>query len=452
MKRLISALMVFILLISVPVYADNEESKSEKAKSGVLAPNSEAAVVIDMTSDYILFEKDMNKKMFPASLTKLMTAILTVENKSMEDTTVVSESAVADINKYESSNVDLDPGDVLTVDELMHALLIPSANDAANVLAEFVGGSREEFVKLMNEKAKELGCKNTNFVNANGLHDDNHYTTAYDMALIAKAAMEKPEIASIVSQWSFVMNNSGYTYASTNHLVSRYVYLDYYYVNATGIKTGYTDEAQRTLASSASDGEHQIIAVVMGCPDNDDGSFTSFVDAKQLLSHFLENNSNKVYISANQIIGEEKVKNAKGDGRLLMITPVTKEAYLPNETTDSDITYKIKLKSQQLVAPIEKNQLLGYADVLYKGDKISTIELRSDREIKKSYIKAFFNAIGGFTLLKIVICILVVLIAIMIIIRQRNLYLRKKRRAEKLRELRLREEAERNDFRNRNNF
>ena len=449
MKKIFALLMVFTTLITMPVSAEKD---GEKTRSSELAPNSETAVVIDMTSDYILFEKDMNKKMFPASLTKLMTAILTVENKAMEDTTVVSESAVADINKYESSNVDLDPGDVLTVDELMHALLIPSANDAANVLAEFVGGSREEFVKMMNEKAKELGCKNTNFVNANGLHDDNHYTTAYDMALIAKAAMEKPEIAEIVGLWSFVMSDSGYTYASTNHLVSRYVYLDYYYVNATGIKTGYTDEAQRTLASSASDGEHQIIAVVMGCPDNEDGTFTSFVDAKQLLSHFLENNSNKVYISANQIIGEKKAKNAKGDGRLLMITPVTKEAFLPSDTTDADITYNIKLKTEEIVAPIKKNQLLGHADVLYKGSKISTIELRSDREIKKSYIEAFFNAIGGFTLLKIIIGILIVIVIALIIIRQRNLYLRKKRRAEKLRELRLREEAERNDFRNRNNF
>ena len=450
MKKIVSLLMVFMILLSAPsVFADNEKDAKKENKKTELAENAETAVVIDMTSDYILFDKAKDKKMYPASLTKLMTALLTVENKSMEDTTVVSKTAIEGINKYESSNVDLDVGDVLTVDELMHALLIPSANDAANVLAEFVGGSIADFVNMMNARAKEIGCKNTNFANPNGLHDDNHYTTAFDMALIAREAMKHHEISEIVSQWSFVMENSGYTYASTNHLVSRYVYVDYYYENATGIKTGYTDEAQRTLAASATDGEHSIITVVMGCPDNDDGSFTSFVDAKQLLSHFLTQNSNTTYISANQIIQEQKVKNASGDGRVLLITPVTQEAYLPSDVKDTDFTYDVHITAE-LKAPIDKNQLLGYADVLYKGKKISRIELLSDRVIEKSYIKAFFNMIGGMKLVKIVLTIIIILFIILIIIRQRNLYLRRKRREARLRELKLKEERERDDFRNRN--
>ena len=449
MKKIISLLMVLVILLSASVAFADEEEKKEEKKTTELAANAETAVVIDMTSDYILFDKDKDKKMYPASLTKLMTALLTVENKSMEDTTVVTESAVKGINKYESSNADLDAGDVLTVDELMHALLIPSANDAANVLAEFVGGSEEEFVKLMNTRAKELGCKNTNFVNANGLHNDEHYTTAYDMALIAREAMKKPEIAEIVGKWSFVMENSGYTYASTNHLVSRYVYLDYYYENATGIKTGYTDEAQRTLAASATDGEHTIISVVMGCPDKEDGTYTSFIDAKQLLSHFLTNNENAVYVSANQIIEERKVKNAKGDGRVLLITPVTREAYLPVGTEDADFTFDVHL-TEELKAPVGKNQLLGYADVLYKGENISRVELYSDREIEKSYIKAFFNMIGGFKLLKVVVIIVVILLVILIAIRQHNLRMRRKRREARIRELKRLEEKEREDFKNRN--
>ena len=334
MKKIVSLICVFVILFSVPVFA--EKGKKSK-KTNELAANSETAVVIDMTSDYILFDKDMNKKMYPASLTKLMTAILTVENTSMEDVVTVTKSSLKGINKFETSNVDLNEGDTLTVDELLHALLIPSANDAANVLAEFIAGSQKEFVTMMNNRAKELGCANTHFVNANGLHDDDHYTTAYDIALMAKEAMTKPEIAKIVEKWSYVSSTNGYTYASTNHLVSRWVYVDYYYVNATGIKTGYTDEAKRTLAASASDGEHTIIAVVMGCEDGEDGTFNTFVDAKQLLSHFQETHGNKTYISANQIIGEKKVKNASGDGRLLLTTPVTQEAYLPLDAKDYPI-------------------------------------------------------------------------------------------------------------------
>ena len=447
MKKIVSLICVFVILFSVPVFA--EKGKKSK-KTNELAANSETAVVIDMTSDYILFDKDMNKKMYPASLTKLMTAILTVENTSMEDVVTVTKSSLKGINKFETSNVDLNEGDTLTVDELLHALLIPSANDAANVLAEFIAGSQKEFVTMMNNRAKELGCANTHFVNANGLHDDDHYTTAYDIALMAKEAMTKPEIAKIVEKWSYVSSTNGYTYASTNHLVSRWVYVDYYYVNATGIKTGYTDEAKRTLAASASDGEHTIIAVVMGCEDGEDGTFNTFVDAKQLLSHFQETHGNKTYISANQIIGEKKVKNASGDGRLLLTTPVTQEAYLPLDAKDSDFTYEIRLEDKELKAPIEKNQKLGYADVLFRGTKISRVEIMSDRRIKKSYIKAFFNLIGGSTLFKFIGCIIIALFVIMLVIRQHNLSKRRKKRAEKIRQMKIREEEQEQRFKNNN--
>lgn len=432
---------------------DSETAKSESTENAIpsseseLAKNSKTAVVIDMTSDYILFEKDKDKKMYPASMTKLMTALLTVENKSMDDTVVVSETAVAGLNKYESTNVDLDPGDIETVDTLMRALLIPSANDAANVLAEYVGGSIEEFVEMMNVRANELGCENTHFANANGLHDENHYTTAYDMALIAKEAMKRPEIAEIVGLWSFEMKSTGFTYASTNHLVSRYVNLDYYYENATGIKTGYTDEAKRTLAASATDGEHSIIAIVMGCEDKEDGTMTSFMDAKQLFRYFFKNNSNFKYISANQIIVEKNVKNASGDGRVLLTTPVTKEAYLPQDADESDIKYDIKL-SKKLEAPIEKNEKVGTATVYYKDSKISTIELYADRSIEKSYIKTFFNFLGGFRIIVVIFVVLVVVFAVMFCIRQRNLRRRRIRRAERMKQMREREQEELEKFKN----
>ncbi len=439
MKKITSCIMIMLILLSALSVSAAPKSEDKLAK------HAKTAVVIDMTSDYVLFEKDMHKKMFPASMTKLMTAIVTVENKSMDDTTVVTESAIGDINKYESTNVDLNAGDVLTVDELMHALLIPSANDAANVLAEFVGGSEEEFVKMMNKKAKELGCKNTNFVNANGLHDDNHYTTAYDMALIAKAAMQRNEIADLVSLWSYE-SSSGYTYASTNHLVSRYVYLDYYFEKATGIKTGYTDQAKRTLAASASDGKHSIITVVMGCEDGKDGTLNSFVDAKELLEYYLESNQNMEYIAANQIIEEREVKNASGDGRVLLVTPVTREAYLPKDTKEEDIVTKVHL-DKELTAPIKMGETVGYADIFYKDTKISTVELKADRDIEKSYFKAFFNAIGGFAILAVLGIILVALFITAVVIRQINLRKRRKRREARMRELKRREEEEKNEFR-----
>ena len=187
----------------------------------------------------------------------------------------------------------------------------------------------------------------------------------------------------------------------------------------------------------------------MGCKDKDDGTMTSFVDAKQLFQYFFKNYENLKYISANQIIVEKTVKNASGDGRMLLTTPVTKEAYLPKGTGEGDLKYDIKL-TKKLEAPIKKNEKLGYATVSYGGEKISTIELYADRNIDKSYVKAFFNLLGGFKIIVVILAVLLVLFIIMFCIRQRNLRRRRIRRAERMRQMRQREEEEREKFRNTN--
>ena len=288
----------------------------------------------------------------------------------------------------------------------------------------------------MNERARELGAVNTHFANSSGLHDDDHYTTAHDIALIAREAMKNTTFAQTVSQSTFIfpqtnMRQSKATYANTNHLVSRYLNTSYYYDKATGIKTGFTDEAKHTLASSAKDGSNSLISVVMGCPDETNGRVTSFVDAKALFEYAFANFTNQSFVAANQMISEYDVPNAKGDGHLLLLTPVSKEGYLPNDLKAEDITFDIHL-SRDLRAPIQKGETLGSASVMYNGQSIGTIELQSDRNLEKSAWKSLKLGIVSFfdkvPFLKYILIVLIVLIILLLLFRAYNLRRRRRRR------------------------
>lgn len=419
------ALVLMLLLSVVPVAAEEPPTL-----------NAETAIVMDASSGYILYQKDMDKKMYPASMTKIMTALLVLEKGNLDDIVTVSQKAVDSVDIYQSSNIGLQVGEEVSVRDLLNALLIPSANDAAYALAEYISSSELDFANLMNERARELGAVNTHFANSSGLHDDDHYTTAHDIALIAREAMKNTTFAQTVSQSTFIfpqtnMRQSKATYANTNHLVSRYLNTSYYYDKSTGIKTGFTDEAKHTLASSAKDGSNSLISVVMGCPDETNGRVTSFVDAKALFEYAFANFTNQSFVAANQMISEYDVPNAKGDGHLLLLTPVSKEGYLPNDLKAEDITFDIHL-SRDLRAPIQKGETLGSASVMYNGQSIGTIELQSDRNLEKSAWKSLKLGIVSFfdkvPFLKYILIVLIVLIILLLLFRAYNLRRRRRRR------------------------
>ena len=184
----------FILLISSSITFANE---SEIPNVG-----SPSALLMDLKTGKILYEKNINEKMYPASLTKIMTAILVLENCDLNDVATVSDFAVSSV-PFGYVTADLQVGEELKVEQLLNVLLVGSCNDAATVLAEHVAGSVENFSIMMNKKAKELGCNNTNFVNPNGLHSENHYSTAYDLSLISKYAMKNETFRKIVSKLSY---------------------------------------------------------------------------------------------------------------------------------------------------------------------------------------------------------------------------------------------------------
>ena len=204
----IFTIIIFLLILPITAFAADIDTNLDNYNPDNLTTSSGSVLLMDASTGNILYSKDIFERRYPASTTKLMTAILTLENCKLTDVVTVSHNAIFSI-PVGYSHASLQEGEELTVEELLNVLLIPSANDAAVALAEHIAGSVENFATMMNNKAKEIGCLNTHFVNPNGVHDDNHYSTAYDLALIGKYAMQFDDIMRIakVNQYTLPTSN-----------------------------------------------------------------------------------------------------------------------------------------------------------------------------------------------------------------------------------------------------
>lgn len=254
---IILTFLLSIFNVNCIVYAQDEEPV-------IHSPN---AVLIDGNSGQILYKKNENEKCYPASITKLMTALLAFEALQPEDTITFSKNAVYSI-EYGSSHIGIQEGEVITFDQAIHALLLMSANEVANGIAEKVGGSIESFAELMNQRANEIGALNTHFVNPHGLYDENHYTTPYDMALIAKELLKKDSYLSIMKDYTYEIPPTNKVdeirYLSQQHkMVNPKKDASIFRSDVIGGKTGYTEEAGHTLVTIAKRDDQIIIAVVM---------------------------------------------------------------------------------------------------------------------------------------------------------------------------------------------
>lgn len=431
-RRWIGFLLVLLCLLGmgVPVMA---------AEPPAIA--AETAVVMDPASGYVVYQKNMHQKMYPASMTKVMTALLVLELGDLNDVVTISAKAVGSIDPLESTNVALEEGEQVSVKTLLYSILLPSANDGAYALAEYIGSTELQFVDLMNERAAQLGAMNTHFANASGLHDEQHYTTAYDMALIVREAMKNPTFAEIVSSSVFVFpatnKRQETTYANTNHLVSRFMNTAYQYEKAIGVKTGFTDQAKHTLSAAAKSGNHTLISVVGGCPIVED-RVTSFDNTKDLFEYAFANFESHTFVTANQMIAEYDIPNAKGDSHLLLLSPVSQEAYLPKDWDASSFRYDIQFQ-RPLKAPIKKGEVVGTATAYYEDQPIATIELQADRDVKRSILKSIGLSIRGFfdrfKIIKYTFLTLLLLFVLLLLFRTYNL---RKRRSRKRRVYRYR--------------
>ncbi|MDK2984673.1 MAG: hypothetical protein PWQ96_315 [Clostridia bacterium] len=368
--------ITYILSLTAPVIAADVKTEENRIKIDIKA---ESAILMDANTGQILYSFNENKKWYPASMTKLMTLIVAIEavkngQASFEDEVVTSENAAS----YGGSQLYLEPGEKFSLWEMLTAVIIASANDASVAVAEHIAGSEEAFVDLMNKKAKEIGCQNTHFVNSHGLHDDNHYTTALDMAKIARYSLKFPETLKLTSLKYHKFRDEPKTERySLNKLL-------WWYPGADGFKTGTTSIAKRNLVSTCKRDGLRLIAVVMGAEERR-GHFT---ETMKLLNTGYRMYAFKEFYSANYEIGEVAV----GKGSQDTVKVITGDTVGLTILKGREKGYETKVVLPSLIqAPISKGQPVGEVIVMKDDKEIKRFPVVTAEKVEKGSI---FRMIG----------------------------------------------------------
>lgn len=359
MKRSILVILIFAIFSSFSL------SYGETAKTVC-----ESHILLDYDSMTILDGKEIHKPLYPASTTKVMTAVLALEYGNLDDMVTVDQEVV---NLTYGSHIALEPGEQLTLSDMLYALLVISANDSALAIAKHISGSINEFVNLMNEKAVEIGALNTNFVNPNGLHEEEHITTAYDLALIAHYAMEIPKFREYVNSTEHtieateIKGEPRYLY-TTNKLLrsSQTIDLDgkkvpITYKGAQGVKTGYTEEASNCLISYAERDGQRLLAVVLKSQ-----AAGVYPDTHKLLNYGFDNFENITIGNKNEFIGNIEIAN----GSIPLVGGILENDITQpmNISNSGNLERKINLRSN-LEAPVKEGEIIGTLEY-YNGDGI----------------------------------------------------------------------------------
>ncbi|HEX2944885.1 MAG TPA: D-alanyl-D-alanine carboxypeptidase family protein [Clostridia bacterium] len=372
MKRLLTLAMILIVLLSNTSIAIEQPP----------APDAGAYILIDSKTGDVLCEKNPDTLVYPASTTKIMTAILALENGEMDKVMTASQAAIDDIGP-DGSNIGIIAGEQVKLENLLQALLICSANESANIIAENLADSRQAFIGMMNEKAKELGAEKTHFANTNGMHDPNHYTTAADMAKFARYAMTFPEFRKIVSSNSLQMPPTNKhpewpALANTNKLMISDKN-DLYVIN--GIKTGFTGQAGFNLVSSAVDKNGlDLISVVMGVK-GDGAQENVRTYSKELLDYGFNNFKKVDLLEKGKVYRNIKVENAADIYGLDLVTTDSLSCIVPKDAALQNIK-EIPHISTNVAAPVNKDDIMGYIEFTRNDVSLGKVSLIAARSIE----------------------------------------------------------------------
>ena len=411
-KKVIVILIVLIFILNISkCYASTEN----------LDISAESAILIDSSSERVLYSKNENEKMYPASTTKILTAILTLENCKLDDVVTVPYEAIITIPSGYSVAA-LQTGEQLTVEQLLKLMMVHSANDAANVLAFHVSGSISSFANLMNQKVADLGLTNTHFTNPSGMHDENHYTTAHDLAILMKYCMKNSTFRSLAGLKSCTIPATNKyeerIFKTTNDLLiydNRDVESNYYYKYAIAGKTGYTTEAKNCLVSVANKDNFELISVVLGAGIYPNNLSAKFIDTKAIFDYGYDNYAIRKIRDKNAIATQITVDTASKDTRNLdlLITAIVSQKDFKTEFTP-----EIKIQ-ENLSAPIAQGQILG--KIIYNIDGIEySSNLIASHSVEKSTFGIFiFQVI-------LIVLILFLLYKLLFNKNNRNKFFRKK--------------------------
>nr|MBP3259065.1 D-alanyl-D-alanine carboxypeptidase [Bacilli bacterium] len=362
MKKIIFILIISILFIS-PIKALD------------LGSNAKSVILIETSTGDILYEKNSHEKLPPASMTKMMSMLLILENIDKgiikwDDVVTVSANA----SGMGGSQILLETGEEMTVEDLFKGIAIASGNDAVVALAEYIAGTVDEFVNMMNEKAKELNLADTYFKNPHGLNDTNHYSSAYDMAMIAKELSKHEKVfeyTSIYEDYLREGTSKKLWLVNTNKLVR-------FYKGVDGLKTGYTEEAGYCLTASANKG-FRVIAVVMGEPSSE----LRNKEVSEILDYAYATYKLNTILKKDDTLGKEEVALSKK--KYATLVPIEDITVL-NKKIDDDKNYSYSITVDKLKAPIKKGDKVGYIDVLENGNIIKTFDITVKEDIKKANI------------------------------------------------------------------
>ena len=403
--RKIAIFTIIFILIIMPITILATDINTNDYNPDNITTNSPSVILMDAKTGKILYSKNAFEQRYPASTTKLITAILTLENCKLTDIATVSHDAIFNV-PVGYSHASLQEGERLTIEQLLNVLLIPSANDAAFVLAEHIAGSVDNFSEMMNNKAKEIGCLNTHFVNPNGIHDKDHYSTAYDLALIGKYAMQFDDIMRIamVNQYTLPKTNKydkeDRIFNATNGLITKND--EYYYPEATGLKTGYTDKSGYCIVTTAKKGDVELLEVVLGSDNIKD----RYEDCINLFDYGFDNYSYKNLINANDVVDSLEIEGATKETKSLNI--VAKDGInvlVKNNISNDEIKKTVEI-NENLDAPIEQNAVIGKLSYEVDGEIYSTDLLASNSVVASNFETILFRALLIFLILFLLVVIL----------------------------------------------
>ncbi|MCF0125004.1 MAG: D-alanyl-D-alanine carboxypeptidase [Clostridia bacterium] len=381
LKKILTIIFISIFLFGKPVFCNELETSNEPSLS------CESAFIFDNKTNQVLYSLNEDKKMFPASTTKILTAIVVIENCNLSDVVTARYDAISSIPEGYST-ADIKIGEQFTVEQLLELLLIRSYNDAANILADYTGGSIDSFITMLNTKISDLGLSNTHFTNAYGLQDDLHYTTAKDLACIMKYCLKNDIFRAIAGRAS--CNIPATNVSMPRSLISTNELLlpdsPYYYKYLMTGKTGFTTQAKQCLVSSAYKDDVELVEVILG-------SENRFEDALRLYEYCYSNYSMRTVLPENGFVKSIDIKNAKYNMKSLNLLTENKIiALLPNSFSLDEIEPKITL-NKLILAPIEKGDVIGTVAYTFDGIEYSS-NLIAETSVEPTKFLYYFSIIS----------------------------------------------------------
>lgn len=387
--------------------------------------SANTALLLSLDTGEILYSKNADEKVYPASLTKMLTAVILIENTPDLDNEIITYTKAAnnEILGTGSVVIGLKIGEQITARQALYCLLVSSGGDVAYAIAHHYGGDTSGFVEMMNKKAAEIGLNSSHFSNPVGLHDPENYTTGTDISVLARYALQYDAFKEASSTVSFTLPATNMSaarkYTTTNYLINPTT--NYYYKYASGIKTGFTDEAGRCVVSTASYGGYNYLCVIMGCK-NSDGYRNEFLDSRNLYRWAFNDFEYKSILDTTKPITEIKVNLSSETDYLTLYADKNLTQIFPKTADSSTITVVPKLFYTSVDAPVQAGTVLGTADVIYSEQVIGTVNLVAGETVNSSFILVFSKTVKNIfasVAFKIVIGLIIfgILIYIAIIIK-----------------------------------